>query len=181
MTCGQLSLLLQAEDEPIWVLDTSALIAFKYLISGPEQWHAFERLTVLVDEARIAMPRQVINEVAEVAHPDVPGVWAPGMRDRLRHPLDGDFEYVQRVMSEAGDVVEAESTKDEADPYVIALALQLSAIGQRTVVVTEDKIDHRPIRISLASACEVMGVEWTDGLTFLNTVGIPVRPGEQGS
>ena len=103
MTCGQLSLLLQADDEPIWVLDTSALIAFKYLISGPEQWQAFERLTVLVDEARIAMPRQVLNEVAEVAHPDVPGVWAPGMRDRLRHPLDAAFEYVQRVMREAGE------------------------------------------------------------------------------
>jgi len=174
-------LLLQADDEPVWVLDASALIAFKYLVSGSDQWQAFERLTVLVDEARIAMPRQVINEVAEVAHPDVPGVWAPGMRDRLRHPLDADFEVVQRVMREARDLVDAESTKDAADPYVAALALQLSAIGQRTVVVTEDRIDRKPIRISLASACELLGVEWTDGLTFLTTVGIPAKPKTQGS
>jgi hypothetical protein len=169
-----LSLLLQADDEPVWVLDTSALIEFKVLVAIADQWQAFAQLSNLVDLARIAVPRQVIIEVAEVAHPDVPGAWAIAMRSRLRHPLDVEFEFIQRVMREAGDVVDAASTKDEADPYVVALALQLTAIGQRSVVVTEDKIDHGPIRISLASACVALEVEWTDSRTFLTTVGIPV-------
>jgi len=44
-------------------------------------------------------------------HPDLPGAWAPGVRSRLRYPLDGDYEHFQRVMGEARDVVDPEASQ----------------------------------------------------------------------
>ena len=70
-----------------------------------EQWNAFVRLESLVDNGRIAMPRQVLTEVT-VSHPDVPGAWAVAMRERLRHTLDPGYHFIQLVMQEAGDVVD---------------------------------------------------------------------------
>lgn len=80
-------------------MDTSALINFKTLISVSDQWAAFKLLEQLVEEGRIAMPRQVVNEASEIAHPDLPGAWAPGVRSRLRYPPDVDYKYLQLVVS----------------------------------------------------------------------------------
>ncbi len=54
-------------EPPVWILDTSALIEFKRLLPIPEQWNAFARLGSLVDNGRIAMPRQVLAAVGEPA------------------------------------------------------------------------------------------------------------------
>lgn len=118
------------------------------------QWDLFRRLEELVDLGEIAMPRQVIQETVEVAHPDAPGVWARGMQRRLRHPLDVDYDYVKEVMRVAPNLVEANQQRDVADPYVAALALQLRAGGESVEVVTDDVIDHLPIKIALATACD---------------------------
>lgn len=89
-----------AEAGRVWILDTSALVDFKTLIAVAEQWEAFKRLEGIVQSGEIAMPRQVLNEASELAHPDLPGAWAPGMRGQLRHPLDASiwmpWRYAQR-------------------------------------------------------------------------------------
>ena len=134
---------------PVWIVDTSALINFKTLIGVSDQWDAFKLLEQLVEQGQIAMPRQVVNEASEIAHPDLPGAWAPGVRSRLRYPLDVDYEHIQRVMREAGDVVDPNKSSEDADPYVLAQAVQLQAQGLEVVVVTDDDVDRMPIKISL--------------------------------
>lgn len=56
----------------VWVLDSSALIAMK-TIPVSDQWQVFRQMEDMVTEGEIALPRQVINELKEIAHPDVPG------------------------------------------------------------------------------------------------------------
>ena len=116
----------EPEEGPVWIVDTSALINFKTLIGVSDQWDAFKLLEQLVEQGRIAMPRQVVNEASEIAHPDLPGAWAPGVRSRLRYPLDVDYEHIQRVMREAGDVV-------DRMPIKISLTTACGRLGVRHV------------------------------------------------
>lgn len=161
-------------------MDTSALVNFKTLIGVSDQWDAFKLLEQLVERGRIAMPRQVVNEASEIAHPDLPGAWAPGVRSRLKYPLDVDYEHLQLVMREAGDVVDPSKSSEDADPYVLAQAVQLQAGGLDVVVVTDDNVDRMPIRISLTTACGRLGVPHVDSRSFLTSCGIRVRRGDTG-
>jgi hypothetical protein len=161
----------------IWILDTSALIDFKKIIGVSDQWHAFKTLEALVSDGSVAMPRQVIKEVSGIAHPDLPGAWAPGVRRSLRYPTDVPYEYLQRVMMVAGEVVDATKTDEDADPYVLAMALWLVDQGAEPVVVTTDQVDRLPIRIALATACQRLNIRCVDAGGFLTAVGIAIRRG----
>jgi Domain of unknown function (DUF4411) len=154
----------------IRLLDTSSIIDIKKQVPVDKQWDLFRRLEDLVDAGEIAMPRQVIREVVEVAHPDAPGVWARGMQRRLQHPLDVDYEYVKEVMRVAPNLVEANQQKDVADPYVVALALQLRAAGEQVEIVTDDVNDHLPIKIALATACDRCKLPHITCAEFLSAV-----------
>lgn len=168
----------EPDEGPIWIVDTSALVNFKTLIGVSDQWDAFKLLEQLVEQGRIAMPRQVVNEASEIAHPDLPGAWAPGVRSRLRYPLDVDYEHLQQVMREAGDVVDPSKSSEDADPYVLAQAVQLRGGGLDVVVVTDDTVDRMPIRISLTTACGRLGVPHVGSRAFLTSCGIRVRRGD---
>lgn len=157
----------------IWVLDTSALVEFKRIISVATQWAAFKTLEDMVMVGAIAMPRQVIAEAASIDHPDVPGAWAPGVRAALKHPLAAEDDFIARVMSEAGDVVDSESERDEADPWICALALQLQTAGYEVTVVTEDRVDRLPIKIALTTACNRLRLRFCTAREFLDGCGIP--------
>jgi len=63
---------LTTDKSTVWVLDSSALIAMK-TIPVSDQWQVFRQMEDMVTEGEIALPRQVINELKEIAHPDVPG------------------------------------------------------------------------------------------------------------
>jgi hypothetical protein len=67
-------------DENVWLLDSSALIEAKRVLPVDSQWVVFKRLEEMVENGAAAMPRQVIREMSEIAHPDLPGAWAPGVR-----------------------------------------------------------------------------------------------------
>ena len=68
------------DDVGVWIVDSSALIKAKTIVSVSNQWDAFKHLEQMVVDGRIALPRQVINEMTKIAHPDLPGAWAPGVR-----------------------------------------------------------------------------------------------------
>ena len=55
------------DDIDIWIVDSSALIATKSIVSVTNQWDAFKHLEQMVQNGQIAMPRQVINEVSKIA------------------------------------------------------------------------------------------------------------------
>ena len=157
--------------QTVRVLDTSSLVRIKTLVRIDRQWELFQQLQTLVDAGDIAMPRQVIKEIGEVAHPDAPGVWARGMRDRLRHSLDVGSDFVRHVMLVAPNLVEANQQRDVADPYVAALALELQKAGLNVEVVTNDVVDHLPLKIALGTACDRLAIPHISCEEFLRAIG----------
>ncbi len=161
------------QEARVWVLDTSALVEAKAALSVADQWQTFKQLEDMVRAGAVAMPRLVIREISEIAHPDLPGAWAPGVRDIQQHPLDPEWEHVQRVMAEAGEVVDPNKTKEDADPYVLAFALQLLEQGHDVCVVTEDRVDRN--RIAVTTACDRLGVSHCSVRDFLTGLGIKIN------
>ena len=160
------------DDISIWVIDSSALIDAKRIISVSNQWNAFKKLEQMAIDGNIALPRQVINEVSRITHPDLPGAWAVGIRRLLRHPLDADHQHLDHVVKTAGEVVDTNKMNEDADPWVLALARQLQSIGSIVCVVTVDTVDRN--RISMATACNLLGLNWCSARDFLNHCGIDV-------
>jgi len=160
-------------DIDVWIVDSSALIETKTIVSVANQWDAFKHLEQMVRDGQIAMPRQVINEVSEIAHPDLLGAWAPGVRGSLQHPLDVHYSHLRAVMSVAGDVVDVNKAGEDADPYVLALAQQLKHDGHTVCIVTEDTVDGN--RISIATACERLKIDFCRVRDFLEWCQVPLR------
>lgn len=137
----------------IYILDANALIDMK-AIATADQWEFFSALAERVDRGQVTIPSHVINEVGgpRVQHPDMPGAWAKGMESRMRHPLEADPRFVANVMSETPTLLDPDADTEQADPYVLALALHLRDQDHNPIVVTKDRKD-RPGRISLKTAC----------------------------
>lgn len=160
------------DDVDVWIIDSSALIEAKTIVSVTNQWDAFKYLEQMVRNGQIAMPRQVIKEMSEIAYPDLPGAWAPGVRGSLQHPLDADYSHVRDVLSVAGDVVDVNKAGEDADPYVLALARHLESNGHAVCIVTEDTVDR--IRSSIATACRRLKIDYCRVRDFLDQCGIPL-------
>lgn len=124
----------------------------------------------MVTNGNIALPRQVINEVSEMNHPDLPGAWATGIRSLLQHTLDAAYTHMTHVMEIAGEVVDINKPQEDADPWVLALAEQLQEAHYNVCVVTRDTVDRD--RMSMATACRLLNLRWCPIRTFLNYCGI---------
>lgn len=164
--------LFSTQPEICWVLDSSALIEFKKLIPISIQWKAFRYLEDQVESASITIPDEAIAELGDVTHPDLPGAWAYGIKRIRRDPKVPDNEYIDRVMTDAGDVVDHKKKKGDADPYVLALALHLQSAGCDVSVVTEDFVDRLPRKRSLWGACDLVGIRAERAKDFLISQGI---------
>lgn len=107
-----------------------------------------------------------------MAHPDAPGVWADGVFPLLRHPTEPSVEYVRQVMSSgAAAVVDPNKLREDGDPYVLALALQLIADGHKPCIVTDDVKDN-PVRISMLSACRILTLRCCPLQEFLLVINL---------
>ncbi|MFS0700033.1 DUF4411 family protein [Cellulomonas sp. 179-A 4D5 NHS] len=149
------------------MIDSSAIIEAKKLVPLARQWEFFEGLTTLLRAGVIAFPAQVRSELVAVKYPDAPGAWIAGHRGDLRHPQPGDALLTQ-VLGVAPKLVDVLSEDEAADPYVLAMALAIRErhAGVDVVVATSDYVDRLPLKSSLASACDLMDVEWMKPAEF---------------
>lgn len=94
-----------------------------------------------------------------VKHPDAPGAWIANAKNSVRHPEPAEDTLV-RVMGSAADVVEKNATRDPADPYVLAMALELVECypDRQILLVTNDVVDRLPLKISVRTACGRLGL-----------------------
>lgn len=153
----------------ISVIDSSSLMDIKSKIPIEKRSQLFQSLTSLALDGRLVVPSQVADEMERGA--------APTRRDEA---LDWfrtvqatavireiDFDQLRHVMARVGDVVdhEKDTGEDEADPYVLALALMLRAKGNAVRVVTEDR--HDRTKLSLTTAAGVLDITAVPLLGFI--------------
>jgi hypothetical protein len=131
------------DDLRLWVVDTSSLIQVRQAgISAAKQAAVFKTLTGLAEAGRLVFPPQVREELewAEADHPaDAALVWTRKVRETAERLAN--LATVQRVLARAPKLIDADSKRDQADPYVIALALDSESLGGVSIL-SDDRTDR---------------------------------------
>jgi len=131
---------------------------------------------VLVKAGRLRFPREVLDELkrdsADKRSPDRPRTWAQDVEAAACRDLP-TFDEVRAVLAVVPDILDAtkESGADEADPYVLALAMKLQGQAMDARVVTEET-KNRPSKLSLNTACGILGIPSVPLLGLLRAEGI---------
>jgi rRNA maturation endonuclease Nob1 len=153
-------------DDPhtrIRVLDTSSLLHLRYAFRrGEERDEALALLAEEVAAKHLFFPPQVKQEIEfGEREPRRVGVTIPPPSEYLQWIRDAcsagaerrpDDDIVSATVKLVPQLVDIASEREEADPYVLALAVELQAEGRPITVITDDIRDKGSL-ISLASAC----------------------------
>lgn len=146
---------------PVWVFDTSSLIALKSAIPREQHEAAFEALTRLARNRRVYFPREVIGELRrERRDRRRPRTldWALAVEE-FACRIVPSFEDIRAVLARVPESIDpsSESLIEEANPYVLALARTLQSAGHDARVVAEETRDAPP-KVSLHTACGVLRI-----------------------
>jgi hypothetical protein len=158
---------------PVFVIDSSSLIALKKVIPVGDQWATLVQMSNFVEAGHLAFPRQVAAEMKAGKHPDAPGAWAAGIRGWHHHgsPADESLAEVLAVAQLTDPASEADA--EVADPYVVAMAWEIRAASPErfVAVVTEDRVDRMPAKESVLTACQRLGLTTRTTVEFIAWLG----------
>lgn len=158
-----------------WVIDSSSFMDIKSKTSIEVRATLYAGLTLLANEGRIRLPREVVDEMkrgAQPRHRDEALDWVLAC-EPLTCVVEPAVDELKAVMQEVGDVVdhEKDTGEDDADPYVLALAVKLQGQGLSVRIVTEDRKD-RPRKVSLTTAAGILGIPCVPLSGFMRAEGI---------
>jgi hypothetical protein len=156
----------------VWVADTSSIVWSKRNALKGHHVAIYGRLTALVTAGEIVYVKQVIPELeAYVGKPDIAYTWGIANEGRACQravPLD-----VVKDVLQVAPVLDPHKSSgpEEADPYVLGLALMLRREGIDARVLTEEQNDL-PDKMSMASGCGLLGIPRARIEPFLAQKGI---------
>lgn len=147
----------------VYIIDTSSLVKLNRnnpIDVFPSIW---EKLKYLADNNRLITPREVFNEIKQ--NDDMLSKWAKNQKKMFKEPTQKQIELVQEILKDFPALIDTER-KFDADPWVIALAIELSSSSQQTIftikriVVTEEKLRENRVRIPFV--CNKKSIEAID-------------------
>ncbi|MBK7889298.1 MAG: DUF4411 family protein [Bdellovibrionales bacterium] len=146
----------------IYCFDTSSLIwamrtAYPLDVLPP----FWEKMSDAASAGLIISPEAVKDEIG--ARDDDLLKWTKESKFPFA-PMDGaQATNMKTVMSKCGPLIDPTRKKDEADPYVVALALAKSAV----IVTQENTLGPSSPRMKIPDACKVMGLQSINLLSFI--------------
>lgn len=156
----------------VFVLDTCSLANMKRadVLRPNERFAFFAAMTPMLTDGRIAFPRQVAMEMSRAQYLDTPGDWTIGSRDLVIYPDPSD-EAVAEVLG-AAQLLDPQAEREEADPYVVAMAYNIRARYPATnpVVVSDDVRDRMPRKESVLTACKRLDLECWQTADFVEHI-----------
>lgn len=156
----------------LYIIDTSSLVKLNRnnpLDVFPSIW---EKLKLLADNNRLIAPREVLNEIR--LNDDMLSRWAKNQKKMFKEPTQRQIELVQEILREFPALIDTER-KFDADPWVIALAIELSSNTQTTlftikrIVVTEEKL--RENRVRMPFVCNKKSIECIEVVELFRAEG----------
>jgi hypothetical protein len=145
----------------VWAIDTSSVAEIRRSIENPKKQRVFTQMGVLVQDGRLIFPKQVVDELERVADPSSPDpqyAWAKQHQANVdaRAPA---LEEIKDVLNAVPKVLDPDKDTgaEEADPYLLAMAVRLRAEGKDVRIVTEETKDT-PRKMSLRTAAGLLGV-----------------------
>lgn len=172
--------------QKVWVIDTSAILQVRRMYDPdvPETHHrrhrdksycvqVLQHLTQLVADGHLVFPKQVRDELHKPASNDLASQWVHHCAPLRRHnePAQASLRH---LLSQFPNLVDYRKSMDDADPYVVAQAIELQSAAILAAVVTEDRRDRRST--SITTACRGLGIPCIDTLQFLSDCGSPKEP-----
>lgn len=155
-----------------YIIDTSSLVKLNRenpLDVYPSVW---KKLEALVTAGRLIAPKEVFNEVHR--NDDQLSKWAKKQRKMFKGPTPRQIELVQEILKKHPSLIDADRIYD-ADPWVIALAIEMSTSTQKTlinikrIVVTEEKLRGNKENIPFIS--NELSIEAIDVITMFRAEG----------
>ena len=155
-----------------YIIDTSSLVKLNRenpLDVYPSVW---KKLESLVSADCLIAPREVFNEINQ--NDDQLSNWAKKQKKMFKKPTSKQIELVQQILNNHPVLIDVDR-KYDADPWVIALAIEMSTSSQKTLfqikrlVVTEEKLRGNKENISFIS--NEMSIEAIDVITMFRTEG----------
>lgn len=130
----------------VYIVDTSSYIDMKLhypMRAFPTFWENFD---TLIREGRVQSPITVLEEISR--KDDELTEWSNNNHDRVFcDHTPSILEKVGEILDIFPDLIDPSKEYDQADPYVIAMAIdkriQQSLSPQETIVVTEERINPR--------------------------------------
>ncbi len=155
-----------------YIIDSSSLIHLNRhnpLDVYPSVWKKIESL---INNDRLAAPKEVFNEIKRFD--DLLFNWAKAQTNLFKEPTLKQIELVQEILKKYPSLIDV-SRNHDADPWVIALAIELATNPQKKlvsikrIVVTEEKLRGNEIRIPFV--CREYTIESVDIIDMFRTEG----------
>jgi len=154
-------------EEIIYVADTSALIEIQQKYPEDVFRTLWDNLSKLADKERLISPKQVFEELNRFAKEDYLKKWAVSHKMIFRDPTAAQILKVKEILAQFPKLINPSSEHEQADPYVIALALcrepQTKLLENVRVVVTEESFVKQN---KIPFVCSKLGVKCFDTLEF---------------
>lgn len=127
-------------------------------------------MEILVNESRLVFPKQFVDELerwADPGSPDAQYAWAKKNEAKATQ-YTPTLDQVKEVLSIVPRVLDPDKDTgvEEADPFVLAIAVRLRLEGKDARIITEEKNDT-PRKLSLRTAAGLMGVPSVPLMAFL--------------
>ena len=156
----------------IYIIDSSSLIELNKHSAMDVFVSVWKNISDLIDNDRLVAPKEVLNEIKD--YDDVLANWAKNQKKLFKNPSARQIEIVQEILRDYPALIDV-NVKHSADPWVIALAIELSSSSQKTlvkikrIIVTEEKLRGDKVRIPFV--CNQKSIEAIDIVEMFRTEG----------
>lgn len=147
----------------IYIIDSSSLIELSKHNAMDVFVSVWKNISQLINNDRLVAPKEVFNEIKD--YDDALAKWARNQKGLFKEPTIRQIEIVQEILRDYPSLVDV-NAKHSADPWVIALAIEMASSQQQTLfkikrlVVTEEKLRGNKIRIPFV--CSKKSIESID-------------------
>ena len=155
-----------------YIIDSCSLMELKRKNPFDVYPSVWEKIESLINKRLLLAPREVLNEIMQ--GDDQLVKWAKKHNKMFVEPTEKQIEIVTIMLKEYPSLVK-QNRRYDADPWVIALAVELATNSQKTltpvkrIVVTEEKIRGEQIKIPFI--CQKYNIETIDIIDMFRIEG----------
>lgn len=157
----------------IYIIDASSLIALNIhnpIDVFPSVW---VKLATLISKDFLVSPKEVLKEIHD--KDSKLSDWVKKQKNLFKEPTQRQLEIVGEILSNYPSIIKVDR-KTAADPFVIALAVEIATRKQKTlfevkrIVVTEERLVGNKIRIPFI--CQKYNIDSVNVVDMFRTEGI---------
>ncbi len=171
---------LSTSTKKIYCFDTSAFVTLsrtsENIINIPEE--LWNHLDEMVKDGGIISHRTVFEEiVSKSKKPDLVSAWLLDKEKYFRNKTQFQIDTVLKIISNFPDLIDSESEHEQADPWIIALAIEKTGedplFGEKKVAVVSQ--ENKRSTKKMPAVCEFFRTEHLSLRDFFQEIGLGIK------